>query len=131
MVLITIPTLLFNNCLWIEWCLILFLTMSSNISEQAPINKKGSQLKALFLKNGLMQAKQPCTNICQILTPVICLIFTYLIKELATQNIPNSSLFKDSPYPYVFGNYALLDAYSRSLNPNGTLSPLPSRKVPL
>lgn len=105
--------------------------MSSNISEQAPINKKGSQLKALFLKNGLLQAKQPCTNICQILTPVICLIFTYLIKELATQNIPNSSLFEDSPYPYVFGNYALLDAYSRTLNPDGTLSTLPSRKVPL
>lgn len=105
--------------------------MSSNIPEQAGSSKKGSQLKALFLKSGLLQAKQPCTNICQILTPVICLIFTYLIKELASQNIPNSSLFQDSPYPYVFGNYALLDAYSRTLNKDGTLSPLASRNVPL
>jgi hypothetical protein len=42
--------------------------------------KEDTQIKALFLKNGQLQAKQPCTNICQIMTPVICLIFTYLIK---------------------------------------------------
>ena len=105
--------------------------MCSNIPEQAAGGKEGSQLKALFLKSGLLQAKQPCTNICQILTPVICLVFTYLIKELATQNIPTSSLFQDSPFPYVFGNYALLDAYSRTLNKDGTLSGNPSRSVPL
>jgi hypothetical protein len=84
--------------------------MSSNISEQAlPIPKKGSQLKALFLKNGLLQSKQPCTNICQIMTPVICLIFTYLIKELAIQNLPKGSLFADTTYPYAFGNYEIFD----------------------
>ncbi len=93
--------------------------------------KKGSQLKALFLKNGLLQSKQPCTNICQILTPVICLIFTYLIKELASQNLPGGSLFADSPYPYVFGNYSLLDTYSQILTPAGNKSGLPSRKNPL
>lgn len=27
------------------------------------------------------------TNICQILTPIICLFFTYLIKTIATDNL--------------------------------------------
>jgi hypothetical protein len=82
--------------------------------------KENSQIKALFLKNGQLQAKQPCTNICQIITPVICLIFTYLIKELASQSLPSRALFKDSPYPYVFNDYTLIDIYSKIRPTNGT-----------
>jgi hypothetical protein len=78
--------------------------------------KKGSQFKALLLKNGLLQAKQPCTNICQILTPMICLIFTYIIQKLIANNLPSGSLFTDNPYPYVFGDYRLLDQYSKVIN---------------
>jgi hypothetical protein len=85
----------------------------SQSSEGEVAKKQNSQLKALFLKNGLLQAKQPCTNICQIMTPVICLIFTFIIKKLATDNIPSGSTFQDNPYPYVFGNYTLLDKYSK------------------
>lgn len=107
--------------------------MSSNgfYSEIQPPTKKGSQLKALFLKNGLLQAKQPFTNICQIFTPVICLIFTYLIQKLATDNLPGGSLFDDNTYPYVFGDYTLLDASSKKVYTNGTLSNIASRNNPL
>lgn len=96
-------------------------------SEIQPSTKKGSQLKALFLKNGLLQAKQPCTNICQIFTPVICLIFTYLIQKLASDNLPGGSLFADNTYPYVFGDYTLLDANSKKLDINGAPTINPSR----
>jgi hypothetical protein len=99
----------------------------SEVEEIKPIQKKGSQLKALFLKNGLLQVKQPCTNICQIMTPVICLIFTYMIKKLATDNLPNGSQFTDSTYPYVFGDYRLLDSTSKIVNKDGTLSNFQSR----
>jgi hypothetical protein len=106
--------------------------MNSHYSEEGSgPEKKNSQLKALFLKNGLLQAKQPCTNICQVMTPVICLIFTYLIKRLASDNLPNGALYKDSPYPYVFGNYTLLDKYSHYLDKNYTRTPNASRTNPL
>ena len=95
-----------------------------------PPNKNGSQIKALFLKNGLLQAKQPCTNICQILTPVICLIFTYLIKQLASQNLPGGVSVEDNPYPYVFGDYTHIDKYSRTVD-NKTNTTIPARKNPL
>lgn len=96
-----------------------------------PPAKKGSQLKALFLKNGLLQAKQPCTNLCQILTPVICLIFTYLIKRLASQNLPTGAIFADNPYPYSFGDYSIFDKYSQTIDNSGKLSGNPTRKIPL
>jgi hypothetical protein len=104
---------------------------SNNSSGSPPSSKKGSQLKALFLKNGLLQAKQPCTNICQILTPVICLIFTYLIKRLASDNLPSGDLFDDNSYPYSFGNYSLLDGYSQTLDAQGKSTGVPTRKIPL
>lgn len=91
--------------------------MDSQVEDEVrPTAKKGSQFKALLLKNGLLQSKQPCTNICQILTPMICLIFTYLIQKLATDNLPNGALFTDNQYPYVFGDYRLLDQYSKIVN---------------
>lgn len=65
------------------------------------------------------------------MTPVICLIFTYLIKKLASDNIPTGSLFDDNPYPYVFGDYALLDKYSKMLDPNGLPTNISSRDNPL
>lgn len=89
---------------------------SQHYEQDRFVAKKGSQFKALLLKNGLLQAKQPCTNICQILTPMICLIFTYLIQKLATDNLPNGALYTDNPYPYVFGDYTLLDQYSKVIN---------------
>lgn len=49
--------------------------------------KKSHQFKALFLKSATLQSKQIGTNLCQILTPIICLFFTYLIKEIATDNL--------------------------------------------
>lgn len=47
---------------------------------------------------------------------MICLIFTYLIQKLATDNLPNGALYTDNPYPYVFGDYTLLDQYSKVIN---------------
>lgn len=59
---------------------------------EQPEFKKDSQIKALFLKNCLLQYKQPCTNICQIITPVICLLFTYVIKVLAADGLPTGNV---------------------------------------
>lgn len=67
------------------------------------------------------------------MTPVICLIFTYLIKTIATDQLPNGSVFEDTTYPYVFNDFSLLDNNSRRVN-KSTLMPIPdepSRSNPL
>lgn len=60
---------------------------ASDLFERQGKQKKSHQFKALFLKSATLQSKQLGTNICQILTPIICLLFTYLIKVIATDNL--------------------------------------------
>ncbi len=92
------------------------------------INKKDTQFKALLYKNAQLQSKQPCTNCCQIMTPVICLIFTFLIKQLATENLPKGTLYADSTYPYVFDDSTLFDQNSLNIDKQGQpISNSPSR----
>jgi hypothetical protein len=61
--------------------------------------KKSNQFKALFIKNATLQSKQIGTNICQILTPIICLIFTYVIQVIAKANISTEGTDFDKPFP--------------------------------
>jgi len=60
---------------------------ASDLVERPNKQKKSHQLKALFLKSATLQSKQLGTNICQILTPIICLLFTYIIKVIASNNL--------------------------------------------
>lgn len=60
---------------------------SSELVDRPAKQKKSHQFKALFLKSATLQSKQLGTNICQILTPIICLLFTYLIKVIAEKNL--------------------------------------------
>lgn len=74
--------------------------------------KQSHQLKALLFKNIKIQSRQPCTNICQILTPIICLIFSILIRNVAISKIPtdNDSIFTKFPtIPQKFNDYTLED----------------------
>lgn len=74
--------------------------------------KQSHQIKALLLKNVRIQARQPCTNVCQILTPIICLVFSILIRDVAISKIPtdNDSIFNDFPtIPQKFNDYTLED----------------------
>ena len=76
--------------------------------------KSGHQIKALFLKNMHLQKRQPCTNICQILTPIICLIFTILIRNAAIDNIPTQNDTVYAIMPLIankFNDYYLLDQF--------------------
>ena len=59
-------------------------------SESAPKREK-HQIKALLIKNLHLQKRQPCTNCCQIMTPIICLFFTILIRNAAIDNIPTQN----------------------------------------
>lgn len=77
-----------------------------------PAAKESHQLKALLLKNLKLQSRQPCTNICQVLTPIICLVFSILIRDIAISKIPtdNDSIFKDFPtIPQKFNDFTLED----------------------
>jgi hypothetical protein len=77
-------------------------------------NKSGHQIKALFLKNLHLQKRQPCTNVCQILTPIICLIFTILIRNAAIDNIPTQNDTVYAIMPLIankFNDYSLLDQF--------------------
>lgn len=60
------------------------------------------------------------------MTPVICLIFTYLIKKIATDQLPNGSVYEDTTYPYVFNDFSLVDSNSQKVN-SSTLQPIPGR----
>ena len=85
------------------------------------------------MKNAQLQSKQPCTNCCQIMTPVICLIFTYLIIELSSDQLPKGNLYDDVTYPYVFGDFTKLDQNSLKVD-NETFQRKPgepSRNNPL
>lgn len=71
-----------------------FLPMDSN-----PPTKEKHQIKALLIKNLHLQKKQPCTNCCQIFTPIICLVLTILIRNAAIDNIPtqNDTIYASLP----------------------------------
>ena len=67
------------------------------------------------------------------MTPVICLIFTYLIIELSSDQLPKGNLYDDVTYPYVFNDFTLLDKNSLLVNKT-TFQPIqnsPSRNRPL
>lgn len=75
-------------------------------------SKSGHQIKALILKNLHLQKRQPCTNCCQILTPIICLILTIVIRNVAIANIPNSNDTVYGEFPLIamkFNDYSLVD----------------------
>ena len=66
------------------------------------------------------------------MTPVICLLFTFVIKELATEQLPSGNQLKDLPYPYVFDDSSILDQTSTRLDKNGSrILDSPSRNIPL
>lgn len=74
--------------------------------------KSGHQIKALILKNLHLQKRQPCTNCCQILTPIICLVLTIVIRNVAIANIPNSNDTVYGAYPLLsmkFNDFSLID----------------------
>jgi hypothetical protein len=67
------------------------------------------------------------------MTPVICLVFTYLIKKIATDQLPNGTLYEDTTYPYTFNDFTLPDAINLKIN-SSTLLPIggrPARSNPL
>lgn len=92
-----------------------------DVVEPQPIElpkRESHQLKALLSKNIRLQSKQKCTNVCQILTPVICLLFTFLMKELASEGLPAGSVYEDNLYPYVFNNYQQFDTLNPGMRRN-------------
>lgn len=61
-----------------------------------------SQLKALLIKNFNLIAKQKATLVCQIITPVICLAFVFLIQYIIEDNIGKTSFGMKMDFPYLF-----------------------------
>jgi hypothetical protein len=65
-----------------------------------------------------------------VLTPVICLIFTFLIKELASDQLPKGIEFSDNIYPYDFGDSTLLDETNQKVK-DGVRTGDPARDNPV
>lgn len=78
-------------------------------AQVAGAKKQPQQFKALFLKNIRLQSKQIGTNLCQILTPVLCILFTFLIKTLVEDSMPVSAKFDPVYYPVKFNDYVTFD----------------------
>lgn len=41
-----------------------------------------SMLRGLFLKSLTLQSRNWCSNLCQIVTPVLCLLFTLAVRQI-------------------------------------------------
>ena len=50
------------------------------------------------------------------MTPVICIIFTYLIIELSSDQLPKGNLYDDVTYPYIFSDSTIFDQNSLKVN---------------
>lgn len=74
------------------------------------------QFKALFYKNLALQSRHIGTNMCQIITPLICLFFVQLIKELAFDKFQGSTFKID--FPYLFNVPALYNFFPNLLELN-------------
>lgn len=75
-------------------------------------SKSSHQIKALFIKNMHLQKRQPCTNCCQIFTPIICLVLTILIRNVAIENIPtgNDTIYGVEPLlSFKLNDYSFVD----------------------
>jgi ABC-type multidrug transport system ATPase subunit len=74
--------------------------------------RKSYQLRALFRKNATLQMRQKATNICQILTPILCLLLIWLIKGLAEDQLEDN---EDEPVELAavprFLNSPILPSY--------------------
>ncbi len=65
------------------------------------------------MKNLHLQKRQPCTNCCQVMTPIICLLLTIVIRNVAIDNIPNQNDTIYGTYPLVatrFNDYSFIDS---------------------
>lgn len=74
--------------------------------EESKDKRKSYQIRALLRKSITLQLRQKGTNICQILTPILCLLLVYLMKEIA-----GSQLDKNQDIPVD------LETIPRILNP--------------
>lgn len=77
-------------------------------------HKKSYQFKALLRKNIRLQSRQPCTNCCQIFTPIICLLFTIMIRDVVIDKLPDNddNIFNKAPLiPIKFNNFTLFDEF--------------------
>lgn len=61
-----------------------------------------SQFNGLLIKNFNLLTKQTGTMICQVLTPIFCLGFVYLIQVLIQENIGKSSYGIKNDFPMFF-----------------------------
>lgn len=61
------------------------------------------------MKNLRLQSKQKGTNICQIFTPILCLLFTFLMKTIAEANMDIGSAFEPIEYPLKFNDWEQFD----------------------
>lgn len=61
-----------------------------------------AQLKGLLIKNFYLFKKQKGSIICQILTPILCLFFVWLIQYIISRFIKSSTLPLDMKFPFIF-----------------------------
>lgn len=61
-----------------------------------------NQLKPLLIKNIQLMSRQKGTLICQIITPLLCLLFIYIIKLIVEVQIKKSSFGLKLSIPYLF-----------------------------
>ena len=58
---------------------------SSNNNRQVFAITARSSLRALLYKSAKLQQHNICANICQVLTPLLCVLFTLVIRLIASQ----------------------------------------------
>lgn len=61
-----------------------------------------TNLKALFYKSTKVQQRNYCANICQIITPLLCVAFTMVVKTISSDVITSKIEKVESPVPFNF-----------------------------
>lgn len=69
-----------------------------------------AQLKGLLIKNFHLFKKQKGTIICQILTPILCLFFVWLIQYIITRFVSSNVIPIGIKFPFIFN----LPVYQRT-----------------
>lgn len=56
-------------------------------------------MRALFYKSAKIQQRSICSNVCQIITPLLCVAFTLIVKIIASEVVTSKVEIPSFPRP--------------------------------
>lgn len=91
-------------------------TSDNGLDREASIHQPNlkASLNALVYKSAVIQSRRWCSNICQIITPIICLLFALFVR-IIVEGITTGAIQSYS-YPQPFNMPQINNVMRQSLN---------------